>query len=427
MTPKESSLRAREKRANLSSGLLVAKDIPSLATVRAVAARTKVVDDPAPEVVTSDPLVDTGVCAAADTPPPDTMLSRKGNASAAGFRPDYWSYDHRAAARALGELPAVVPLFQGPPGGRLETADGEPAPLPEAPAVAAASVAPEEASSEPPPAAAPLPQALSRSSLLVIAFGFFAVIASASLTWLAPPSPPAPAPHEARTEAAQPTPTPAVALPSAVSAPPEAVAQPSIVADLEPPIEARPEDSEHGDAKALAAATVEPVPEVAEPSARAKPDDSPSVPSEIATVTTAPPDRIDDDIVMPTPVVAAATPAPLPPAVFAEETAALVARGDQLLATGDIAAARLFYQRAAEQGSGLAALAIGKTNDPLYLVEAHVRGIRGDAVAAAGWYRRAAAAGEPQGQIRLDRLLRAFPEAVPANDADASAPRQRAP
>lgn len=83
----------------------------------------------------------------------------------------------------------------------------------------------------------------------------------------------------------------------------------------------------------------------------------------------------------------------------------MLARGDQLLATGDIAAARLFYERAAEQGSAPAATAAGKTYDPLFLEEVHARGIRGDVVRAAQWYRKASAAGDKQADIRMERLM----------------------
>ena len=102
------------------------------------------------------------------------------------------------------------------------------------------------------------------------------------------------------------------------------------------------------------------------------------------------------------PIIAAApAQAPLAPAEIDE----LVSRGGQLLATGDIAAARVFFERAAEQGNAAAATAAGKTYDPLYLEEAHVRGIRGDPVAAAKWYRRASAAGDKEADLRMQKLI----------------------
>src|SRR5262249_37573873 len=102
----------------------------------------------------------------------------------------------------------------------------------------------------------------------------------------------------------------------------------------------------------------------------------------------------------PVPAVMSA-PAQLAP----EEIQELVSRGTQLLGTGDIAAARVFFERAAEQGSSAAATAAGKTYDPLYLEEAHVRGIRGAPVAAAKWYRGASAAGDKEADLRMKKLI----------------------
>lgn len=106
----------------------------------------------------------------------------------------------------------------------------------------------------------------------------------------------------------------------------------------------------------------------------------------------------------PTPTVAA-VPAPN----SNPEADALLARGDDLLVTGDVAAARLFYERAAEQGSAAAATAVGQTYDPAVLELLRVRGVRGDAQMAAQWYRKAIAAGDRQAEIRLKRLLARTP------------------
>jgi TPR repeat protein len=88
----------------------------------------------------------------------------------------------------------------------------------------------------------------------------------------------------------------------------------------------------------------------------------------------------------------------------AQELDTLIERGNQLLATGDIAAARLFYQRAAEQGSGAGATAVGKTYDPLFLEQAHVLGARGDLVMAMQWYRKAISLGDHRAESRLKLL-----------------------
>lgn len=103
----------------------------------------------------------------------------------------------------------------------------------------------------------------------------------------------------------------------------------------------------------------------------------------------------------PTPVVAPPSPTP--------ETRLLLARGDSLLRSGDLAAARLFYQRAAEQGDGAGALGVAKTYDPLFLDQAGFRHLRGDPVAAARWYGQAEAAGTADATERLARLRAAAP------------------
>jgi hypothetical protein len=71
------------------------------------------------------------------------------------------------------------------------------------------------------------------------------------------------------------------------------------------------------------------------------------------------------------------------------EVTVLLMRGDGFLAAGDIASARLFYERAAEAGIAAAALRLGATFDPDFLGRAGVRGSSGDPAEAAAWYRRA--------------------------------------
>src|SRR5205814_1192023 len=89
---------------------------------------------------------------------------------------------------------------------------------------------------------------------------------------------------------------------------------------------------------------------------------------------------------------------PRPPA---EEIAVLLARGDALFATGDVASARLFYERAAEAGDGQAAVRLGHTFDPVFLHHAQQRGLRGDVDKAWDWYRRARELGVGQSEARL--------------------------
>jgi TPR repeat protein len=82
----------------------------------------------------------------------------------------------------------------------------------------------------------------------------------------------------------------------------------------------------------------------------------------------------------------------------------LLSRASDMLALGDLSAARLLYQRAAALGSGQAATALGRTYDPAYLAAMKATGIRPDRTAAAAWYRKGAALGDPEAAERLTSL-----------------------
>jgi class 3 adenylate cyclase len=103
-----------------------------------------------------------------------------------------------------------------------------------------------------------------------------------------------------------------------------------------------------------------------------------------------------------------APPPPAPPAasphLSTEEIAEFLARGDALLRTGDVASARLFYERAAVAGDGQAALRMGATFDPAFLDRAPLRAARGDPAEARVWYRRARDLGEGEAERRLKSL-----------------------
>lgn len=89
----------------------------------------------------------------------------------------------------------------------------------------------------------------------------------------------------------------------------------------------------------------------------------------------------------------------------APEISALMARGDALFGTGDLASARLFYERAAEAGHGQAALRLGESYDPSFLAFNGIP-VRGDAVLAARWYKKASDLGVPSSDILLNALAR---------------------
>jgi len=88
----------------------------------------------------------------------------------------------------------------------------------------------------------------------------------------------------------------------------------------------------------------------------------------------------------------------------AADTAALLTRGDTLFSKGDIYAARLFYERAADAGDGQAALRLGETFDPVFLDLARLRGVRGDLSAALFWYRRSRDLGVAEAGLLLKSL-----------------------
>jgi type II secretory pathway predicted ATPase ExeA len=93
-------------------------------------------------------------------------------------------------------------------------------------------------------------------------------------------------------------------------------------------------------------------------------------------------------------------PAPMSPQLIAQ----LLKRGDEMLARGDVSAARLLYEYAAAAGDARAATAAGKTYDPAFLREITALGVPPQPDRAAAWYRRAAAAGDAEARARLTKL-----------------------
>jgi hypothetical protein len=87
-----------------------------------------------------------------------------------------------------------------------------------------------------------------------------------------------------------------------------------------------------------------------------------------------------------------------------EEVAVLLKRGKDLIATGDLAAARLMLRRAAEANNAEAALALGATYDPLVLRQLKAYGFTADAAMARSWYEKAAELGSSAAPRRLEML-----------------------
>jgi hypothetical protein len=87
-----------------------------------------------------------------------------------------------------------------------------------------------------------------------------------------------------------------------------------------------------------------------------------------------------------------------------EEVTVLLKRGKDLIATGDIAAARLVLRRAADANDVEATLALAATYDPYVLRELKVYGFTPDAAMARIWYEKATELGSPAAPRRLEML-----------------------
>jgi TPR repeat protein len=88
----------------------------------------------------------------------------------------------------------------------------------------------------------------------------------------------------------------------------------------------------------------------------------------------------------------------------ADEVASLSKRGKGLLAMGDIVAARLLLQRAADAQDATAALLMAETYDPAVLGSPDARIITSDRAAARNWYERAAGLGSVNAKQRLAQM-----------------------
>ncbi len=75
-----------------------------------------------------------------------------------------------------------------------------------------------------------------------------------------------------------------------------------------------------------------------------------------------------------------------------------------MLSLGDVAAARLFYERAADLGSAQGAISLGKTYDPAFLALIRAAGVTPNRDAAAAWYQQGAALGDTEGSRLLVML-----------------------
>jgi hypothetical protein len=93
----------------------------------------------------------------------------------------------------------------------------------------------------------------------------------------------------------------------------------------------------------------------------------------------------------------------LPP----DEIAALLKRGEELASSGDFAAARLLFQRAAEAHDARAALALAATFDPIVIKQIGANPALQDVASARTWYQRASEWGSAQASRKLEALASA--------------------
>ncbi len=117
------------------------------------------------------------------------------------------------------------------------------------------------------------------------------------------------------------------------------------------------------------------------------------------------------------PQVAGASPFPTPAAapqpnkdlvhrLAPDQIASLIRRGDDLVGSGDVAAARLMLRRAAEAGDARAMIKLGATYDPALLSRIDNHGVAPDLASARGWYEKAAQLGAPEARQYLEALAR---------------------
>ena len=97
-------------------------------------------------------------------------------------------------------------------------------------------------------------------------------------------------------------------------------------------------------------------------------------------------------------------PAPTVLSEVQERALRLKEKGDEQLAQGLIAPARLLYERAAELGLAQAAMALAATYDESELTSPNLRGVSPDAKEAKRWYERARQLGASDADQRLRRL-----------------------
>jgi hypothetical protein len=86
---------------------------------------------------------------------------------------------------------------------------------------------------------------------------------------------------------------------------------------------------------------------------------------------------------------------------------ALIREGNKSMRGGDIAGARVFYQKALASGEPAAALVMGRSYDPVYFTKIETRNAEPDPAKALEWYERARNAGAGHtAEVRIEDLKR---------------------
>ncbi|HEY7644989.1 MAG TPA: SH3 domain-containing protein, partial [Hyphomicrobiales bacterium] len=97
----------------------------------------------------------------------------------------------------------------------------------------------------------------------------------------------------------------------------------------------------------------------------------------------------------------------------------LIAHGHKMIDVGYFAGARAYFKRAAEAGSGDAALLLGATFDPEFIDKIGAHGIKADPQEARGWYDRAKQLGVEDAETKLRALKDGTAEHHPVQATEA--------
>jgi hypothetical protein len=208
--------------------------------------------------------------------------------------------------------------------------------------------------------------------------------AAIRVEWVSPPAPP-PAQHETALEEAP----PAVALASASA---EVDREKNLLERplLPSPAQEQPDREERPDSEVSSAVT----PSLADREEIAARPPSAPAPS---------PPQIEHQEITASPLISRS---PAQDQFDQKEISVLLNRGKNLIASGDLAAARIVLRRAVNANNAEAALALAATYDPFVLRELKVYGFTGDSGMARTWYEKAAELGSSVAPRRLEILTR---------------------